>query len=102
MKKGKEKVHDVDNLEASKLFDWLAEAMATDCSQDYLLALRLEAEFALEDANSEVASLIPPEFRKGSPLKRPSASDDPFSSPQPSTSRGLPGTNTMLNVKYLI
>ena len=80
--------------------------MATDCSQDYLLALRLEAEFALEDANSEVASLIPPEFRKGSPLKRPSASDDPFSSPQPSTSRGLPGTNTRLSmnkyVKYLL
>ena len=80
--------------------------MATDCSQDYLLALRLEAEFALEDANSEVASLIPPEFRKGSPLKRPSTTDDPFSSPQPSTSRGLPGTNTMLNrnkyVKYLL
>ena len=41
-----------------------------DCSEDFLIALRLEAEFALEDANSDVASLIPPQFRKGSPLKQ--------------------------------
>ena len=44
-------------------------AMA-DCSEDYLIALRLEAEFALEDANADVASLIPPQFRKGSPLNQ--------------------------------
>ena len=45
-------------------------AEMADCSEDYLIALRLEAEFALEDANADVASLIPPQFRKGSPLKQ--------------------------------
>jgi len=59
-----------------------------DCSEDYLIALRLEAEFALEDANADVASLIPPQFRKGSPLTKRNSSPV---SPKPSTSKGLSG-----------
>lgn len=61
-----------------------------DCSEDFLIALRLEAEFALEDANSDVASLIPPQFRKGSPLKQPGPS-----SPRPSTSKGFDNSPTI-------
>ena len=43
--------------------------MASQIEDDFALAKMLESQYAMEDANEEVVSLIPPEFRKGSPQK---------------------------------